>query len=235
MTIQLAGATHEGKERDHNEDAFTILPALPAAIIADGMGGLQRGELASGLVVSTVTELLGNGLSAADAIIEAHRRIRQASLDSGADRMGTTAVVLSLSGNQATVDWVGDSRAYLWHSGEFKRLTRDHSFVEELVEAGAISESEAEHHPNRHVLTRAVGIRDISELDVDTVTVTVEPGDCLLLCTDGLYGYLPEAAIIECLTQGTRADEITQQLISRTLRETEAGDNVTAICAMIEG
>lgn len=235
LKIVLAGATHFGKHRDHNEDAFVVLPDQAAAVVADGMGGLARGEVASKMVATVVSETLQKGNNASQGVLEAHRRIRDASIAAGSERMGSTAVTLRVVGSEATVEWVGDSRAYLWRGGALKQITKDHSFVEELIDAGAITAAEAENHPNRNVLTRAVGIRDTLDLKVDAVKLPLQAGDRVLLCTDGLHGYLPQSAIVECLKQGGDAAAIVQRLIERTLSETEAGDNVTAVCAAVEG
>lgn len=234
LNITIAGATHQGKQRDHNEDAFVVLPERLTAAIADGMGGLARGEVASRMVVDVLAESLQKGQGAAEALQDAHRRIREASM-TGTERMGSTAVALNIDGSKATLHWVGDSRAYLWRDGTLKQITKDHSFVEELINAGAISAHEAETHPNRNVLTRAVGIRDTVEIKVDSVSVDLRAGDSLLLCTDGLHGYLPQALIIDCLKLGGSAEAIVERLIERTLKDSEAGDNVTAVCAVVAG
>ncbi|MES0872795.1 PP2C family protein-serine/threonine phosphatase [Sinimarinibacterium thermocellulolyticum] len=233
LNITIAGATHQGKQRDHNEDAFVVVPQQLGAVVADGMGGLARGEVASRMVVDILAESLQQGRNGGEALQEAHRRIREASMSS-VERMGSTAVVLKVDGGTATLHWVGDSRGYLWRGGQLKQLTKDHSFVEELIDAGAISAHEAETHPNRNVLTRAVGIRDTVELKIDSTRIDLQPGDCLLLCTDGLHGYLPQPSIIECLARGGSAEAIVQRLIERTLRDSDAGDNVTAVCAIVE-
>jgi PPM family protein phosphatase len=233
LKISLAGITHEGKQRDHNEDAFVVLTDAHAAAIADGMGGLARGEVASRMVVEAVAEFLQKQGDATQAIQEAHRRIRTASMSGGSERMGSTAVALRIDGQTANLHWVGDSRAYLWRDGVLKQITKDHSFVEELIDAGAIAAHEAETHPNRNVLTRAVGIRDTAEIKVDETSVKLQAGDCLLLCTDGLHGYLPQPAIVDCLRLGGDAETQVKRLIERTLQDTEAGDNITAVCAVV--
>ncbi|QHS10027.1 PP2C family serine/threonine-protein phosphatase [Sinimarinibacterium sp. NLF-5-8] len=237
LKIALAGASHPGKHRDHNEDAYTLLPEHSAAVIADGMGGLARGEVASRMVIDTVSEYLSAGHSADDAIQQAHRRIRDHSIASGSERMGSTAVVLCLSrsDNTAHVYWVGDSRAYLWRGGQLKQISKDHSFVEDLIDAGAISAEEAETHPNRNVLTRAVGVRDTAQIKVDHMTLPLQAGDRILLCTDGLHGYLPHALLLDCLQQYSQPAALVEALVARTLADSEAGDNVTAVCMAAEG
>lgn len=234
MKIVFAGMTDAGKQRDHNEDAYALIPEKNTAVVADGMGGLSHGEVASGLVVSSVVEAMASGRSAQEGLIAAHKAIREASMTSEHERMGSTAVALSIAGDLASICWVGDSRAYLWRAGALKLLTRDHSFVNELLEAGAISPGEAEVHPNRHVLTRAVGIRDTTDLEVDSVTHKIRPGDRLLLCSDGLYGYLGETAVADCLRTSGDPQWLVRALIERTLRDSEAEDNLTVVCAGIE-
>lgn len=234
LKITMAGATHPGGHRDHNEDAYSVSAEQNMAVIADGMGGLARGEVASKMVVSVVNEVLEKGFTAGFGLQEAHKRIREASMaNGGSERMGSTAVVLSIDKMIAQVHWIGDSRAYLWRDKTLKQITKDHSFVEELIDAGAISASEAETHPNRNVLTRAVGIRDTADIKSDETSVELADGDCILMCTDGLHGYLPRDSIVDCLTQGGSAQDIVNRLIEHTLSETEAGDNVTVICAMV--
>ncbi|HEY1077045.1 MAG TPA: protein phosphatase 2C domain-containing protein [Fontimonas sp.] len=234
LKITLAGATHPGGHRDHNEDAYSVSAESCTAVIADGMGGLSRGEVASQMVVAVVNELLAKGSTASAGLLEAHKRIREASMaNGGSERMGSTAVVLSINQTTARLNWIGDSRAYLWRDKTLKQITKDHSFVEELIDAGAISASEAETHPNRNVLTRAVGIRDTPDIKADETTVELQSGDHILMCTDGLHGYLPRDVIVDCLAQGGSAQDVVDRLIKHTLSDTEAGDNVTVICAVV--
>ncbi len=229
--IVWSGASHPGKQRSNNEDAYALIGDRACAIVADGMGGLEHGEIASGLVISTVIEALGAGRSVADGILGAHQRIVDESQRRGSERMGSTAVGIVVEQDQATISWVGDSRAYLWREGDLTTLTRDHSFVAQLVEAGAISADEADEHPHRHVLTRAVGIADAPALEVDVIEVRLRPGDRVLLCTDGLYGYLPETALCECLARTADVAALADELIAATLAQSEAGDNITVVCA----
>lgn len=233
LKLLIAGGSDPGKHRQINEDAYALLPAKMAAVLADGMGGLARGDLASRLVVEAVVEAIESGESPDHGLRLAHQRIGDASLSGKQERMGSTAVVLNIEGAQATIRWVGDSRAYLWRAGSLTQLTKDHSFVNELIDVGAISVHEAEVHPNRNVLTRAVGVRDVN-LRIDSVTFSLHAGDRLLLSSDGLHGFLPQDLLTHCLQHSEDAGVMVRQLIQSTLRETEAEDNVTVVCVFVE-
>ncbi|MCR9090743.1 protein phosphatase 2C domain-containing protein [Algiphilus sp.] len=232
MDFDLAGATHEGSVRDHNEDAYGIDETVPVAVLADGMGGLAHGEVASNAVIRHTLSALKNGQSADQAIRSAHREIIDAAAGS-AQRMGSTAVVVCPSAKSVRVYWVGDSRAYLFRKGQLSLLTRDHSLVQGLIDAGAITEAEAEHHPNRNVVTRAVGIDDNGDLDIDHIDVTSQSGDRILVCSDGLHGYLPHDRMTSILGEHKSNQAAAEALIAATLQETEAGDNVSVICLTV--
>ena len=232
MNLDMAGATHAGNIRDHNEDAFGVDKALPAAVLADGMGGLSHGEVASETVVSRVMEGLRNGDSASAALRAAHEEILRVSVGA-AQRMGSTAVIVTRSEGRLTIHWVGDSRAYLLRGGELRLLTRDHSLVQGLIDAGANTETEAESHPNRNVVTRAVGIQDVEQLEIDHVDLDARSGDRLMICSDGLHGFLPHARIAALLQEHDDNQKAASALVEATLQETEAGDNVSVICVTV--
>lgn len=232
-TATLAGATHRGKVRDYNEDAFGCVDEANAAIVADGMGGLSRGDEASREVVKFFESACREDRAPAQSMRDAHERIRAMSLEQSGSRMGSTAVSLKLHKARVEIDWIGDSRAYLWRSRRLQQLTRDHSFVQELVDAGALTQAEAELHPNRNVVTRAIGVRDSDEIKVDSVSLKLWPGDRLLLCSDGLSGFLPESRIGELMDAHEDPAELAERLIETTVEETEAGDNVTVVVARI--
>ncbi|HUP91475.1 MAG TPA: protein phosphatase 2C domain-containing protein [Solimonas sp.] len=228
--VEIAGQTNKGLVRSHNEDAFAIHPKSNTAVVADGMGGLARGDEASRIVVDCVMDAVREGKSAAEGLRTADANIRRLSTESaGQERIGSTAVAVQVQGGTATLAWVGDSRAYLWRKGELKQLTRDHTFVQELIDLGAITQAEAEQHPNRNVVTRAIGLREGKPLDIAQAKVDLAGGDRLLLCTDGLYGYLPAGRISALLAACRTGGEVVEKLIEATLRETEAGDNVTVV------
>jgi len=227
--LSIFGASHVGKVRDDNEDAFAFDEGNGLCVVADGMGGLNRGEVASRTVVDTVAEGVQAGLGLADGLRLSHRRVYDMAGPSAEERMGATAVAILVGDGRAHVAWVGDSRAYLWSDGRLQQITKDHSFVQELVDLGVINADEAVAHPNRSVITRAIGVREVAQVQVDETDVPLQPGDRLLLCTDGLSGFLGEAAIAEELAKGGADQDVIARLIDRTLAETEAADNVTAV------
>jgi serine/threonine protein phosphatase PrpC len=235
VNVQLTGATHAGKSRAHNEDAFGLDATHRCAVIADGMGGLARGEVASRLVVDSVLAAVGRGERVTSALSQAHRKIQELGSAPTAERMGATAVAVTFTGSEAQITWMGDSRAYLWRDGKLQQLTKDHSFVQNLIDAGAITESEAQKHPNRNVVTRAVGIADPAEREPAQVETALRRGDRILLCTDGLHGYLSADEIAEELRNGAAGASVPDRLIQRVLAESDAGDNVTVVCAQVLG
>jgi protein phosphatase len=233
MRVTLAGATHTGKQRDHNEDAFGIDLERQLAVIADGMGGLERGEVASRVVVESVLAEALRGEAPATGLKVAHRKILGNDIAKVGEKMGATAITLRAQDGEAVINWVGDSRAYLWRSGQLNQLTKDHSFVQELLDINAITAAEAEKHPNRNVITRGVGLGEIDKLQIDELRLPLQAGDRLLLCTDGLSGYLSNERLQEELRRGGNDQELIQRLIQRTLKDTEAGDNLTVACLSV--
>ncbi len=192
-----ASASDPGRRRRRNEDAFVVRPPLFA--IADGMGGAQAGEVASRLAAAVLNESHGDGAGAervADLIREANRRVFQRSHEDAATQgMGTTMTVALVdeTGGTITIGHVGDSRAYRLRGGELEQITEDHSLVQELLRSGKLSPEEAGTHPQRAVITRAVGTEP--DVDVDTFAVEAEPGDLYLLCSDGLTDMIGEEEI----------------------------------------
>ena len=191
-----------------------------------------RGEVASATVVRSVLEGLRAGKNARDALLAAHRNILMDSPDS-AHRMGSTAVVLTMHEGKLLAYWVGDSRAYLLRGDSLQLISRDHSLVQGLIDAGAITEQEAESHPNRNVVTRAVGIQESGPPEIDEITVDARPGDRLLICSDGLHGYLAQGRIVAILREHQDNQRAADALVAATLAETEAGDNVSVICVTV--
>ncbi|MDQ3777911.1 MAG: protein phosphatase 2C domain-containing protein, partial [Actinomycetota bacterium] len=188
MRIRASAAyTHPGRKRRHNEDAHVIQPPLFA--VADGMGGANAGEVASGLAAAALRESDEPGASGEERVAaliqEANRRVfRRASEDRAASGMGTTMTVALVEGDRVVIGHVGDSRAYLIRDGQLDQLTDDHSLVAELVRSGKLTPEEADVHPQRSVITRAVGTEP--DVDVDTFAIEGAPGDLFLICSDGL-------------------------------------------------
>ncbi len=226
------GATHCGSVRTGNEDAFVNRPDLGLWAVADGAGGHDSGEVASGRAVAAL-EGLGAELAATQALAEVRSRIEavHAWLREEAARRGagaiiaTTLVVILARDDHFACLWAGDSRAYLLRGGVLMQLSSDHSLVQELVNSGAITANEAEGHPHANVITRAVGA-DIDVFELDKRSGELLPRDRLLLCSDGLCKTLPEAEIARLLDADE--DAPAERLVLAALTA-HASDNVTAV------
>ena len=228
--VDSAGVTQTGNVRRSNEDSY--LMRSPLFMVADGMGGAQAGEIASRMCAEAFAGAdLVHGAPAdvlRETIRTANRRILERSRsDPDASGMGTT-VTAAFMDDAGTISFahVGDSRAYLLRDGSLQRLSDDHSLVGELVRKGELSETDAERHPQRSVITRALGTDD--SVEVDSFDVRAQDGDLFLLCSDGLNTMVPEATIADILAGGGAAAKIARDLVRAAL----AGggeDNVTAI------
>ena len=215
MLAAFAGVTDPGRRRRRNEDAYVCEPPLFA--IADGMGGAQAGEVASGLAAAVLEEATGDERGeerVASLIQEANRRVFQRSNeDAATSGMGTTMTVALVDNTDGTIAFghVGDSRAYRVRGGELEQLTDDHSLVGELVRSGRLSPEEAESHPQRSVITRALGTEP--DVDVDTFTVDAEPGDIYLLCSDGLTDMTSTRDILAAVESSNDLDDAAHALV----------------------
>jgi protein phosphatase len=220
--------THTGKKRRHNEDAYVCEPPLFA--IADGMGGARAGEIASGLAAAALKagEVDGSGEERVVALIqEANRSVyERSSADAEVAGMGTTITVALVGDVGVTFGHVGDSRAYALRDGELEQLTDDHSLVAELVRAGKLSAEEAEHHPQRSVITRALGTDP--DVDVDAFTVEARPGDVFMICSDGLTDMVGDEEIVQILERRDSLDDAARALVSRA-NDAGGQDNITVI------
>ena len=218
-----AGASDPGRRRRRNEDSYVIQPPLFA--VADGMGGAQAGEVASRLAAAAVKDGAGDleGL-----IQEANRRVHQRSLeDPNASGMGTTLTVASVEDGSVRIGHVGDSRAYLVRDGGLEQLTEDHSLVGELMRSGKLSAEEAEQHPQRSMITRALGTDP--DVDVDVFPIDPHAGDLFLLCSDGLTTMVDDSEILK-LVEEKRGD--LQALVKALIKAANKGggeDNITVI------
>ncbi len=227
--MRYGDATHVGCVREHNEDSYLADPELGLWIVADGMGGHRCGEVASQIAVDFIREEVGKGGLLRAAVERAHEVVRLAAGQGlGHPGMGSTVVALKLDGPEYELSWVGDSRAYLWDEGVLVQLTRDHSLVQQLVDAGQLTEEEALLHPNRNVVTQALGASELDKVEVDEMRGTLHQGQQILLCSDGLTGEVSEAEIREILAGAADAQAAVERLVDRTL-EYGAPDNVTAI------
>ncbi|HUZ63079.1 MAG TPA: protein phosphatase 2C domain-containing protein [Acetobacteraceae bacterium] len=226
-------ATHAGAVRTHNEDSFVNRPDIGLWAVADGAGGHEAGEVASGQIAA-VLDSVPSGLSASEMlaqvrlrIADTHASLRVAAAERGPRAMiASTIVVLILRDGHFACLWAGDSRAYRLRGGELTQITRDHSLVQELVDSGAITAEEAEGHPRANVITRAVGTDD-ETIDLDKVMDRVLPGDRFLLCSDGLSKTLPagELRTLLGMPDGVPPPEL---LIAAALAR-GVNDNVTAV------
>jgi protein phosphatase/serine/threonine-protein phosphatase Stp1 len=233
MAAKSWAMTDAGAVRKHNEDNLLSRPDLGLWAVADGAGGHESGEVASGMIVSEL-DRLPRDLSGAEVLAEVrltlarvHDRLRAEAASRGPGAMiASTFVALILRDKHFACLWAGDSRAYLLRAGALSQITRDHSLVQELVESGKLAAEDAERHPHANVITRAVGA-DAEALELDKVIGQAEPGDRFLLCSDGLSKTLSDAEIAGLLAapEGVPPPEL---LIAAALAH-RVNDNVTAV------
>src|SRR3989440_3541430 len=212
--VEKASLTDVGRQRQGNEDSY--LEQSPLFAVADGMGGARAGEVASRIAV----EMLAGSSPAdgsperhlAEVTKEANRQIyEKAQADSQLAGMGTTLTAALVTGREVAIGHVGDSRLYRLRDGQLERLTQDHSLVEEFVRQGKLTPEEAENHPQRSIITRALGPE--AEVEVDTVTYPGRGGDVYMICSDGLTGMVPEPRIAEILRESDSLDAAAHRLI----------------------
>jgi len=232
-----AAATDPGRRRRHNEDSYVCEP--PVFAVADGIGGAQAGEVASGLAAAALRDNSGDGdgdmPGRVDALIqEANRRVyqRQAA-DAAVSGMGTTMTAALVEGDHVWIGHVGDSRAYRIRDDSLEQLTEDHSLVAELVRSGKLSPEEAEGHPQRSVVTRALGTDP--DVDVDTFQIETKPGDLFLLCSDGLTTMVDDATILA--ETGRNRDDLkaAAKALVRAANRGGGEDNITVVFFEIVG
>jgi serine/threonine protein phosphatase PrpC len=235
FALRAAAATDQGLVRSNNEDAVFVGKRL--FVVADGMGGLPAGEVASDILVralAVVDDVPGTGEPLQDlvaALRTANERIEAAIADDGArEGMGTTVTALLLSGDSVAALNVGDSRCYLLRDGSMTQLTRDDTYVQALVDQGVLTPDDARRHPQRALVTQAVQGGDFQPTGR---MVTIEAGDRFLLCSDGLTDYVTDEVIGETLRTYADREACAAELISRTL-EAGAPDNVSVIVCDVE-
>ena len=233
-TTTFGSRTDIGCLRDHNEDSLVVTPPLFA--VADGMGGHAAGEVASEIAVNVLAERAPahpDSEALGRAVEEANRAvIRAAHEGRGREGMGTTMTAAMLEGERLIIAQVGDSRAYLLHQGKLQQLTRDHSLMADMIEAGQLTPEEARSHPNRSVITRALGSDPHTQPDL--YEINVETGDRLLICSDGLSGMVCDNEIESTLARVRDPQRCASQLVNEAIA---AGghDNVTVIVADVTG
>lgn len=231
--IRCFGLTDVGCSRTSNEDAYAVEPELGLFLVADGMGGAQAGELASAIAIETIV----NGVRGAaparttdslvEAIREANRNIlARAAEDPDHQGMGTTVVAVLVEPPAAHIASVGDSRLYLCRRGVLERITSDQTWVNEVGRSLGLTEEQIHTHPFRNVLTMAVGARE--RIEVHSHELILDPGDLLLLCSDGLHGVVDDDELRQVLAPDRSLPEIAADLIGRA-RERGGPDNITAV------
>lgn len=230
--VELARATDVGRVRGHNEDRHLVRP--PVIAVADGMGGAQAGEVAAGIAIASL-DALRESPRPGDlrrAVERANSDIRaSAAGDKARAGMGTTVTACMLGDDDRLyVVHVGDSRAYLVRDGELRRLTDDHSVVAELVRGGALTEEQADRHPQRNVITRALGASD--KVSTDAFQVGVQPGDVVLLCTDGVSAAIGDSSIRAALADGASLEQAALALLAAA-DESGGEDNATVVLARV--
>ncbi|HXZ58181.1 MAG TPA: Stp1/IreP family PP2C-type Ser/Thr phosphatase [Gaiellaceae bacterium] len=232
-----AAATDPGRRRRHNEDSYVCEPPLFA--VADGIGGAQAGEVASGLAAAAVRDDPGDGDGDARGRVhalvqEANRRVyeRQAA-DAAVSGMGTTMTAALVQDDHVWIGHVGDSRAYRIRDGRLEQLTEDHSLVAELVRTGKLSPEEADSHPQRSIVTRALGTDP--EVEVDTFQVEAKPGDLFLLCSDGLTTMVDDATILREIEPNRDDLQAAVKALVQAANRGGGEDNITVVCFEIAG
>ncbi len=225
---QFGAGTHVGNVRDNNEDSFVCDESRNLWVVADGMGGLGFGEVASAITTFTVTKHVRDGHGINQAIELAHRRIKEYAENEGmGTNMGTTIVLLLSQGNLYNIFWVGDSRAYVF-DGKLKQVTIDHSLVQSLIDQGELTAEEAEFDPRKNAVTRALGVQELDTVRADSISDRWRPGQKVLLCSDGLTDCVSDSDIEKILSEDGDNQELVDRLVERAL-EQGGKDNVTVI------
>ncbi len=221
--------SHVGNVRSHNEDYLRAEPKLGLWVVADGMGGHKGGETASMIAADFIVDKIRAGETLKTSIAQAHHAILQASKEGkGPEGMGTTVVALKIIDNTCEISWVGDCRAYLWDGSSLQQLTKDHSYVQHLVDTGVISAEESDQHPYQDVLLQALGATDIQDVNVETIVHDLHQGEQILLCSDGLTKELNDRDIANALALKLNEQGKADYLIAAALKNT-GRDNITAI------
>ncbi len=229
--LEYGAGTNVGLVRTNNEDCYLAEPDYGLWLIADGMGGHDAGEVASGIVKESVFQSVKDSTSLKDAIHKSHADVKQAAEQNiGSPNMGTT--IISLLSNSANYElaWVGDSRAYLWDTitQQLSQLSKDHSYVQTLYDAGAISEEEMHSHPQKNIITQSLGVSELDKVHVDTYEGQWSLRQKILLCSDGLSDLTTDKEIADLFRkhQTKSNQELTNALITMAL-DKGGTDNVT--------
>ncbi len=224
--MKMYGATDIGLVRATNQDNFYIDKSAKWAVVADGMGGHKGGETASAMTVEEIKKSMLQGVGLKESIINANALVYKTAVEnSGLMGMGTTVVLCEILGSTANIAYVGDSRAYIYSGGVLKQITKDHSIVQQLIDCGTITEEQAKYHPQRNMITRAVGTE--KNILVDCVSQELSNNDYILICSDGLSSYVDENVIKDILANA-KTSEVAEKLIEAA-NASGGKDNVTAV------
>ena len=240
--VKFAVRSHSGMVREINEDSYNIIaafPGIPATyIIADGMGGHNSGEVASKIAVDFASNYImqnprafsgeeGTVETLRDMMKKANADIYAKSSEHGANfGMGTTMITVVVCGKKLCIGHVGDSRVYIIRDGRIQQITTDHSYIEELIKKGTLTREEAGSHPQKNVITRALGCSE--DVEIDTHVLDIHPADCFVLCTDGLTNMLEEDEI-RGVVEGSLNPEAACEELIRKANEKGGEDNITVI------
>ena len=227
--VEQVGRTDVGRQRSANEDSLVVAP--PFFAVADGMGGAKAGEVASAMAADAFKSERDSDeapeMQLARIVREANKRIYELAISDESHRgMGTTLTAVKVGSGEISLGHVGDSRAYRLRDDELEQLTRDHSLVAELERTGQITAEAAEHHPQRSIITRALGPEP--DVEVDTYTVTCRDGDVFLLCSDGLTGMVSDDEVTSILRSAGSLEEAADSLV-RAANQSGGRDNITVV------
>ena len=234
-TYKSASKSHVGMVRQVNEDACLDLPENRLWVVADGMGGHAAGDYVSSLIVDSLRSLpVGRSLDEYTAALRTeltrvNAAVREETANRGVTMMGSTVVVLAARGLRGVCLWAGDSRLYRLRDGELERISRDHSYVQDLQDSGLLSEADARVHPRANIVTRAIGVE--AQLELSVVDLLIAPGDSYLLCSDGLNKTVEDHEIRDVLSHA-QPDEIARSLVHLGLNR-GAPDNITTLVVKV--
>ena len=241
--VQIGFKSNKGVVRMNNEDACFVIPGSDVYIVADGVGGNNSGEVASRTAVENIAGFVNDNdirsnttpeeifAFVTDAIARANSAIY--TMGTGQSRykgMATTVVLAYIYHGEAYIANLGDSRAYIFRKGEIKRITKDHTYVNELIDKGVITEDEAEFHKQKNVITKALGAEP--QVEPDFYKLPLFSGDILLLCTDGLYGEVGDAKMAQILAEGKNMNDTCADLVDAAL-QSGGRDNITVVCVRV--
>jgi PPM family protein phosphatase len=252
LELETAGRTHVGMKRGHNEDSFRIYNEENLFIVADGMGGYSKGEVASQLAVDTLSQFfketsddiestwpfkMDKGLSYEENRVIAGVKLANKQIydycsnSEKIQRMGTTIVVVLLAGEDAYISHVGDSRVYLWRKGKLRQFTEDHSLLNEYIKLNKLTEEQIKNFRHKNVIVRALGMSD--RVKVDLGRSSLQPGDIFLLCSDGLSGMLEDSEIKNIVTEHEDDLERACETLIEKANNNGGYDNITAVLIRI--